>query len=226
MFGNFDFTQFIFSVFIRFIVVLTALPIHEFAHGWMANKLGDSTARMQGRLNLNPFAHFDLIGTTCLLLTGFGWAKPVPVNPFYFKNRKRDMALTALAGPVSNLLLATGVMLVYKILAYFVPGVATSMIFSVLLQALGLMITLNLGLAVFNLLPVPPLDGSKVLGFFLPDRIMNMFYQHERIISMVLFVVIMFTPILNYPLSIAREFLFKVINFLTGFVDLIAKAIY
>lgn len=215
--------DFIFSVFIRLIVVFTALPIHEFAHGWVANKLGDHTAKNQGRLNLNPFTHFDLIGTTCLLLTGFGWAKPVPVNPFFFKNRKRDMALTALAGPVSNILLATALLIVYKILFFFVPMAFTSQIMSVLMDAFMLMVSLNIGLAVFNLLPVPPLDGSKVIGFFLPERTMNLFYRYERIIAMVLFAVIMFTQLLNYPLSIARNFLLRGLDFITGFIDVIAR---
>lgn len=215
--------NYIFQVFIRLIVVLTALPIHEFAHGYIAKKLGDPTAHQQGRLNLNPLAHFDLIGTTALLLTGFGWAKPVPVNPYYFKNRKKGMALTALAGPVSNILLATALLIIYKILFFFVP--LSGDVMNLLMQAIFIMISTNIGLAVFNLLPVPPLDGSRIIGFFLPDHIMNLMYQYERYIMFILFAVVMFTQILNYPISIMRNFIYSGMNFLTGFIDLIAGAI-
>lgn len=220
--GNFDWVNFLFDVFIRLIVVFTALPIHEYAHGWVAKKLGDPTASMQGRLNLNPLHHFDLFGTTCLLLTGFGWAKPVPVNPNYFRNPKKGMALTALAGPVSNLLLATALTLIFKVIAYFVPY---NSFVIVLLSAISLMISINISLAVFNLLPIPPLDGAKIFGAFLPDRIYWKVMQYEQIIMFVLFAVLIATDILNTPLSWLSSKIYTGINFLTGFVDLIARAV-
>ena len=167
---------------VRLIVLLTALPFHECAHAWMANKLGDPTAKNQGRLTLNPMKHLDPMGAVLMLVAGFGWANPVPVNPNNFKNRKGGMALTALAGPVSNLLLAFVCTVVYKILAY--AGYAASgfpgEILSSLAQAFLLMVSLNVGLGVFNLVPIPPLDGAKVLGGLLPDRTYFALMRYER----------------------------------------------
>ncbi len=214
--------NFFFSVFIRLIVVFTALPIHEYAHGWIARKLGDPTAENMGRLNLNPLQHFDPIGTTCLLLTGYGWAKPVPINPSYFRNRKSGMALTALAGPAANILLAIVWTLVYKCIAYFLPY---QTFFSVLATAFSLMASINISLAVFNLLPIPPLDGAKIFGYFLPDRIYWNVMQYERQIAFILFALLMFTPVLNVPLSFLSGLVNRLVQFLTGFVDLLARAV-
>ena len=222
IFGG-NWSTFLFQVFIRLIVVFTALPIHEFAHGWVAYKLGDNTAKNMGRLDMNPLRHFDPFGTTCLLLTGFGWAKPVPVNPNNFKNRKSGMALTALAGPVSNILLATVILLVYKVLYYFIPF--SNQFMNSLLTIFATMVSLNIGLAVFNLLPVPPLDGAKIFGFFLPDRIYWKVMQYEQFIMIALFAVLMFTNILSWPINWLSNVVYRGMNFLTGFVDVLARMI-
>ena len=142
-------------------VILCILPLHEFAHGWVANKLGDPTAKLEGRLTLNPLASVDPMGALALILFGFGWAKPVPVNSRYFKHPKRDMAITALAGPVSNLLAALVGAVLVVVMEVFAPynGV-TQFIYNVLYYY----VVVNISLAVFNLIPLPPLDGGHIVG--------------------------------------------------------------
>ncbi|PIR52910.1 site-2 protease family protein [Candidatus Peregrinibacteria bacterium CG10_big_fil_rev_8_21_14_0_10_49_10] len=168
-------TSFLTPTFI--ISVLIALSVHEWAHGFVAYKLGDATAKMEGRLTLNPIAHLDPIGTLLFILVGFGWGKPVPVDPRYFKNVKRDTALVSIAGPISNLLMALfafGVLLLVERQA--VMGMASAMVVhggsSVFTQLTSeLMIDflhINLVLMAFNLLPIAPLDGSKILRAFIP----------------------------------------------------------
>jgi len=219
---NGDWPTFLMQVLIRLIVVFTALPIHEYAHGWVAYKLGDYTAKSQGRLDMNPLRHFDPFGTTCLLLTGFGWAKPVPINPYNFKNPKKGMALTALAGPVSNLLLAAALMVIYKILYYFVP--MGGQFAAVLMLVISTMISLNVGLAVFNLLPVPPLDGAKIFGYFIPDRYYWKIMQYEQYIAMALFAAV-FLGLFDIPLSFLRNLAYDGIYYLTYFIDFIARLV-
>lgn len=152
------------------LMVIISLPIHELAHGFIAYKLGDDTAYYQGRLTLNPFAHLDLFGTLSMIIFKFGWAKPVPINPMRFKcNMRLGMALTALAGPVSNLLLALLFMILSKG-AYLLGGTTEIIFFYFLNWLFFIMMQSNLLLAFFNLLPIPPLDGSRILNHFLPYR--------------------------------------------------------
>lgn len=211
---------------VRLIVLLTALPFHEFAHAWTANKLGDPTAKYQGRLTLNPLKHLDPMGAVLMLVAGFGWAKPVPVNPNYFKNRKAGMAITALAGPLSNLLLAFVCTIVYKMLnntGFVSAGLLREMLSS-LASAFFLMVSLNVGLGVFNLIPIPPLDGSRILNLVLPERTYFQIMRYERIIMLALFAAI-FIGLLDGPLSFVQGHVFQLLNFLTGFVDVIARAV-
>ena len=151
-------------VLMRVITVLLAISIHEMAHGFLAYKLGDPTAKFDGRLSLNPLRHIDPFGALCMFFFGFGWAKPVMVNPNYFKKYKRDMALTALAGPVSNILLGFVGVIIWVHLAPIVSNAYFSMFIT-------MFVTLNISLAVFNLLPIPPLDGSKIFLPLLPSRV-------------------------------------------------------
>lgn len=205
------------------IVVLFSLSLHETAHGWIACKLGDKTAKYMGRLTLDPRKHLDPIGTVCMLLFGFGWAKPVPVNTRYFKKPRRDMALTAAAGPASNLLLSFASLLVFRIIiavsnpaaAFFYSGFSVESIMT-MAPSVGhkiLAVTsqlfyyshiLNLYLAMFNLIPIPPLDGSRILFIFLPDKIYFGLMKYERIISLVLLILLFsrfFRSIFNFVCS-------------------------
>lgn len=185
-------------------VIFCILPLHEFAHGWMAEKLGDHTARAAGRLTMNPLASLDPFGALFLLLFGFGWAKPVPVNPWNFKKPKRDMAITALAGPVSNLLAAlVGGILYFALYLFVLPSASTS-VFIAVDAFLSAYIVINVSLAVFNLLPIPPLDGSRVVSAFLSDRAMAAYYRYQNAIVMVLFL-LLFSGVLDSPLNIAQN---------------------
>lgn len=185
-------------------VIFCILPLHEFAHGWMAEKLGDHTARAAGRLTMNPLASLDPFGALFLLLFGFGWAKPVPVNPWNFKKPKRDMAITALAGPVSNLLAAlVGGILYFALYLFVLPSASTS-VFIAVDAFLSAYIVINVSLAVFNLLPIPPLDGSRVVSAFLSDRAMAAYYRYQNAIVMVLFL-LLFSGVLDRPLNIAQN---------------------
>ena len=161
----------------RMIVLLICFPVHECAHAWTADKLGDPTGRLQGRISLNPLRHLDPWGTVMIFLLGVGYAKPVPVRTANFKNRKRDFAITSLAGPASNLLMAVLSLVLIRILS-MIPGSGNipSMVISILMYAAYI----NIALAVFNLIPIPPLDGSRVLTALLPDGAYNAMLKYER----------------------------------------------
>ncbi len=168
------------------LMVFISLPIHELSHAFIAYKLGDDTAYYQGRLTLNPFAHLDLLGTISMVLFGYGWAKPVPVNPMRFRgNMRRGMALVALAGPVSNLLLGFVFIVLLK-LSNMLGGATGNDFFYFLGWIFGVMFSSNIGLAFFNLLPIPPLDGSRILNYFLPYKAQVFFDNLERYSSYII----------------------------------------
>ena len=184
LFGSEILEQFVSSIneiLARLIVLFTAITVHEYAHGFVAYKLGDPTAKYAGRLSFNPISHIDPIGALCMVLCGFGWAKPVPINPMYFKDRKRDSALVALAGPLSNIILAfISAVLAALFFAFvylkFEGNVVTDFVLTLFIQ----LAQLNIGFAVFNLIPFPPLDGSKIVGAFLSNSSYYKFMQYEH----------------------------------------------
>ena len=201
MLGGGDLKGYAISILLSLPIVLLSLSLHETAHGFAAFRLGDPTARNLGRLTLNPIKHLDPIGFLCMLLAGFGWAKPVPVNSRYFKNPRRGMALVGLAGPLSNLLLATVFLLLLRFVGFGwlaqIP-VKNEFQFNLIYFALLFLyygVYMNVTLAVFNLLPVPPLDGSRIFFVLLPPRLYFKVMQYERYISLAIMLLLLLGPL-------------------------------
>lgn len=186
------------TILINVPITLIALTGHEFAHGWVSTKLGDPTPRAQGRLTLNPLAHLDLVGTLLMIFTGFGWAKPVSVDPRYYKDTKKGMALTAAAGPLANLIMAFAALLIYALL--FAANIKFNFGIETAVRITGYIARIfavrNLCFMVFNIIPIPPLDGAKVLGMFLPDRTYYKMLQYERY-SMLLIMALSLTGVFS-----------------------------
>ena len=209
-----DFMSVITYILSALIVVFFVLPFHEWAHGFVAYKLGDRTAKQSGRLTLNPLAHIDPFGSMLLLLIGFGWAKPVPVDSRYFKNPKVGMSITALAGPVANLLAAVVSGLIMNgilaaagnIMVYSMYTSSGSGILIYVLDFFMFLMTINISLAVFNLIPIPPLDGIGI----------SWLYQHEQFFSIALFIIVMAGGFRGGLISNIQNLLFNGINWLTS----------
>lgn len=195
----------------RLFVVFCTLPVHEYAHAFVADKLGDKTARLSGRLTLNPMAHIDILGAIMILFVGFGYAKPVPVNPRNFKNPKKGMAFTALAGPFSNIFMAVVFMLLSNVLSLF----GSSLFVQAFYVFFSFAASINIGLAVFNLIPIPPLDGSRVLELLIPDKYYYKFAQYERYIVIVIFGLIVF-GVLDAPLAFLQNHLYSALNYIVS----------
>ena len=173
------------------VCVFVALTVHEYAHGYAAYKLGDNTARNLGRLTLNPIKHIDPIGALCLLFFHFGWAKPVPINPRYFKNPRRDFAISALMGPIANLLLAFFSAFLYLLtLKWFINlNFSSGLLYNIAYNTLSFVAifhSVNIGLAIFNLFPIPPLDGSRIVTLLLPPNLYFKIMKYERVIFWIL----------------------------------------
>lgn len=185
------------SLLVDLPAVLLCITFHEFSHGYIAYLLGDQTARRAGRLTLNPIHHIDPVGFICMLFFRFGWAKPVPINVYNFKNQKLGIFLVSAAGPLSNIFLAFILVLAIRLLSYLGQSAALA-----LSSFLATAARLSIGLAVFNLLPIPPLDGSKMLLPLLPAGIMGTVLEYERY-SIILLVLLLYFGLLNVPLNFA-----------------------
>ncbi len=218
----FDFTpEGITSTLLSLPIVFFSLSVHEYAHGYAANKLGDPTAKNLGRLTLNPIKHLDPIGFLCMLLLGFGWANPVPVNSRNFKKPRRDMAITALAGPITNIITGFIFLFFYSVAEkiilnneawllmtdnpFSIPSLITTFLYS------GAM--LNVCLAIFNMLPIPPFDGSRFFYIFLPTKWYFEIMKYERII-MIVMLVLLWTGILTLPLILISNLILNGMRFL------------
>lgn len=229
---------------------LILLPFHECAHAFAAWKLGDNTANEEGRLTLNPLRHIDAVGFACMFLIGFGWAKPVPVNPLRADRNitmRTFMSLTAAAGPASNILFSLVCIIISKIIYiatvpadlitefssykldlydrfYYLSFHLTEFIDNPFMVYLGfvlmMMASISLYLAVFNLIPIPPLDGSKILYFFLNSRQINFIERYMHIIRTVLLIALITTPFLRFFISIISDFIMTGLNYATFFITL------
>lgn len=188
------------------IPALICITLHELSHGFVAYKLGDNTAKNMGRLTLNPIKHIDIFGLIMMVVFKFGWAKPVPVNMRNFKNPKRDMAITALAGPLSNVLICCVVLFIYG-LVYLPCNLAGTEFAGSLLYAVYITAYLSIALAIFNIIPIPPLDGSKVLFSLMSDEGYMKLMRYERY-GMLLLLALIVTDALGNPLYAATEFVF------------------
>ena len=214
--GNFTIQTIIAEILAVLVIIFLILPFHEWAHAQTAYLLGDKGIKQRGRLSLNPLSHIAPVGALAMLFIGFGWAKPVPVDARYFKNPKVGMAITAFMGPVANLIAALAGLFVFHTLWCIVPTFFTAGGFgSYVLAFLQFYIIVNVNLAVFNLLPIPPLDGSKILFVFLPDKAVMFFYRYQMFFMIGLIVLLWAGP-LSYVLTfLSRGALYGIYQFST-----------
>lgn len=197
--------------------LLFCLSVHEFAHAYTAYKLGDRTQKAMGRLTLNPFSHIDIAGFICIALFGFGWGKPVMIDDRNFKNKAAGNALTAFAGPCSNIIMAILFTIILKILlitGVILPTTINSVVGSIILNMLILTIQFNVVFAIFNLIPIPPFDGSRILYFFLPAKGREYMYKIEQYSFIIVLVILvtgigskLVSPIVNFVLGLLSKFI-------------------
>jgi Zn-dependent protease len=205
---------FILRLIIQIPILLLTLTIHEFSHGYVAYLLGDDTAKRAGRLTLNPISHIDPFGLVMLFIAHIGWAKPVPINPYNFKNFKRDTAITAAAGPVSNFIVAILLSIFFNMIVKFNPSIMYSknLISTMGISMLYYAILINLALGIFNLIPIPPMDGSKILGGFLSDEVYYKYTAQEQRGAQLLMIIFAASYLFN--LNLICSIIMPPLNFL------------
>lgn len=201
------------SLIIRVFVILLAISVHEAAHSFAAYKLGDYTAKSMGRISINPLRHLDPMGALCMLLFGFGWAQPVMVNPYNFKKPKRDMAIVSAAGPISNFIMAFIAIALFKLVA--ILHLPSNMLTEIIFMFLRSVALLNVGLGVFNLIPIPPLDGSKIFLPLLPNKLYYDIMRYERFGWLIL-IIALALGVLDPILSGLRGAIINLFIFLVG----------
>lgn len=211
------------DILVAVIPSLLCITLHELSHGFVAYKLGDNTAKERGRLTLNPIKHIDIMGLLMMVVFKFGWAKPVPINMRNFKNPKRGMAVTALAGPLCNLLLTCVLLFIYG-LVYIPLAKAGTASGDVVLETVATASYLSLALAIFNIIPIPPLDGSKVLFSLLSEKNYYKLMHYERY-GMILLLVVVATGVLGKPLSSVTGFVYDKLFAIAEFSFELAKKI-
>ena len=220
---NMDMLGILYMMLAYAVIIFLTLPVHELAHAVTAHWCGDDTARWNGRLSLNPMRHLDLWGTLMILTVGIGYAKPVPVNPRNFRNYKRDTILVSLAGPFSNFLMAYVAVLIFKFCGFFGLFRVSGMAMDILWMIVDVLVTVNVSLMVFNLLPIPPLDGSRLWTTLIPGRWAYTLERYSRYITMGLFA-LLFVGALDVPLAYMRSGATWLIDLLTDlpvkFLDL------
>ncbi len=206
------------DILISIIPALICITIHELSHGYVAYRLGDNTAKIQGRLTLNPIKHIDIFGLIAMVVFRFGWAKPVPVDMRNFKNPKRGMAITALAGPISNFVLTAVIMFIYGLLY---KSLVKSSFGNNVLYVIVTTAYLSTALGIFNLIPIPPLDGSKVLFSLISDRAYYKLMRYERY-GMIVLILVLSSGIISDPLRSATS---SVLGFLSHIADFASKLV-
>lgn len=201
------FSSFLQSALYVLPISLVSLTIHEYAHGFVAYKLGDPTAKEEGRLSLNPLKHLDPIGFIFMLFFRVGYAKPVPVNPMYFKNPKKGMLLTAAVGPLSNFVLGVVCSFFTALIFVLSDFVYSGTVMDILFEIFYIATLLNISLAVFNLIPVHPFDGSRILGYFLPNSYHRFVYKYGTYIYIAFFVFLLSTDYVEIFIGTVQQFL-------------------